>query len=94
MTRHSEIVTSSAASIKTYVDGNGPAVVLIPSYGRDAGDDFVSLTAAASILLLVVSFGRGVHQPLGGRVGVVVTVDHRLGEPVEIRLRAQPGLRQ
>jgi hypothetical protein len=69
-------------------------VVVIPFYGRDGGDDFESLTAAASTLLLVVSFGRGVHQPLGRRVGVIVAVDHCFGEPVEIRLRAQSRLRQ
>ncbi|WP_406813960.1 hypothetical protein [Mycobacterium sp. M23085] len=39
MSRHSEIITAGAGSIETYVDGTGPTVVLIPSYGRDGGDD-------------------------------------------------------
>lgn len=34
MNRHSEIVTNEAVSIETYVDGDGPDVVVIPSYGR------------------------------------------------------------
>ncbi|OBF50011.1 hypothetical protein A5756_22635 [Mycobacterium sp. 852002-53434_SCH5985345] len=44
MTRH--VVTTAQASIDTVVDGHGPAVVVIPSYGRDAGGDFDALTAA------------------------------------------------
>jgi pimeloyl-ACP methyl ester carboxylesterase len=44
VTRH--IVTSGQASIDTRVDGNGPPVLVIPSYGRDAGPDFDPLTAA------------------------------------------------
>lgn len=42
MTRH--VVTTAQASIDTRVDGTGPAVVVIPSYGRDAGGDFDALT--------------------------------------------------
>jgi pimeloyl-ACP methyl ester carboxylesterase len=45
MTRHSEIVTLGAVSIETYIDGRGPAVVILPSYGRDGGRDFDPLTA-------------------------------------------------
>lgn len=44
MTRH--IVTSGRVSLDTSVDGDGPAVVIIPSYGRDAGPDFDALTSA------------------------------------------------
>ena len=35
MTRH--IVRTNQASIDTSVDGHGPVVVVVPSYGRDAG---------------------------------------------------------
>lgn len=45
MTRHNEIVRAGASSIETYVDGDGPAVVILPSYGRDGGLDFDPLTA-------------------------------------------------
>jgi len=47
MNRRSEIVSAGAASIETYVDGHGPAVVIIPSYGRDGGEDFELLSAAS-----------------------------------------------
>ncbi len=39
MSRHSEMVTAGEVSIERYVDGNGPDVVVLPSYGRDGGDD-------------------------------------------------------
>ncbi|MBV8723445.1 MAG: alpha/beta hydrolase, partial [Candidatus Eremiobacteraeota bacterium] len=48
MTRRSEIVTAGPVSIETYVDGDGPDVVILPSYGRDGGDDFDPVTAALS----------------------------------------------
>jgi hypothetical protein len=31
MNRHSEMACTGAASIETYVDGDGPAIVVIPS---------------------------------------------------------------
>jgi pimeloyl-ACP methyl ester carboxylesterase len=45
MNRHTETVTAGAVSIATYIDGHGPAVVILPSYGRDGGRDFDPLTA-------------------------------------------------
>lgn len=67
MSRHSEIVTSGTASIETYVDGHGPAVVIIPSYGRDGGEDFDPVSAA------LVDAGYTVLRPqprgVGGSVG-------------------------
>ena len=45
MTRHGEIVTTGPVSIETYIDGDGPDVVVLPSYGRDGGDDFDPFTA-------------------------------------------------
>jgi pimeloyl-ACP methyl ester carboxylesterase len=44
--RHSEFVTTDAVTIETYVDGTGPDVVILPSYGRDGGEDFDTFTAA------------------------------------------------
>jgi pimeloyl-ACP methyl ester carboxylesterase len=46
VTRHGEIVTAGPVSIETYIDGDGPDVVVLPSYGRDGGDDFDPFTAA------------------------------------------------
>jgi pimeloyl-ACP methyl ester carboxylesterase len=45
VTRYSEIVTAGPVSIETYIDGDGPDVVVLPSYGRDGGDDFDPFTA-------------------------------------------------
>jgi hypothetical protein len=42
MTRRSEIVATRTASIETYIDGHGPAIVILPSYGRDGGRDLIS----------------------------------------------------
>jgi pimeloyl-ACP methyl ester carboxylesterase len=44
VTRHS--VANGQVTIDTCVDGNGPAVVVVPSYGRNAGPDFDPLTTA------------------------------------------------
>jgi pimeloyl-ACP methyl ester carboxylesterase len=46
MTRRSSLVAAGPVSIETYIDGDGPDVVVLPSYGRDGGDDFDQLTAA------------------------------------------------
>ena len=38
------IVDSTQASIEVYIEGQGPTVVIVPSYGRDGGADFDALT--------------------------------------------------
>jgi hypothetical protein len=50
MNRQPEIVTTGLGSIETYLDGDGdgPDIVILPSYGRDGGADFDSFTAALS----------------------------------------------
>lgn len=42
----SQFVRSGAANIRVLVQGSGPAVVIIPSYGRDGGDDFNRISSA------------------------------------------------
>jgi pimeloyl-ACP methyl ester carboxylesterase len=81
VSRRSEIVTLDGRSIETYIDGSGPTVVIIPSYGRDAGDDFDLFTAA------LVDAGyrvlrpqpRGIGQSSGPMADVVLD---DLGEDV------------
>lgn len=74
MTQDSEIVTAGAVSIETYVDGAGPTVLVIPSYGRDGGDDFEPFTAA----LLDAGYRvlrpqpRGIGKSTGPMTGVAV----------------------
>ena len=46
MNRHGEMVAAGRVTIETYVDGDGPVVVILPSYGRDGGDDFEPIAAA------------------------------------------------
>ncbi|GAA4842261.1 hypothetical protein [Saccharopolyspora rosea] len=46
MNRHNDVVTTGAVSIETYIDGTGPDVVTLPSYGRDSGEDFNTFTTA------------------------------------------------
>ncbi|MDE3204516.1 MAG: alpha/beta hydrolase [Acidobacteriota bacterium] len=62
MSRHSEIITSGPVTIETYLDGQrspgqGPDVVVLPSYGRDGGEDFDALAAA------LASAGHRVLRP-------------------------------
>lgn len=53
MTRHSEITTRGDVRVETYLDGPAAAgrrqdVVVLPSYGRDGGEDFDAFAAAAA----------------------------------------------
>ena len=81
MNRHSEMVCAGAVSIETYVDGDGPAVVVIPSYGRDSGEDFEPFSAA------LVAAGYRVLRPqprgVGLSTGPMTGVDLRgLGDDI------------
>jgi pimeloyl-ACP methyl ester carboxylesterase len=63
MSSRTEIVAAGPASIETYVDGDGPDVVILPSYGRDGGHDFDPITAA------LASAGYRVLRPQPRGVG-------------------------
>lgn len=43
--RTSEIVSGNGVTIETYVQGSGPAIVMLPSTGRDGGEDFDDVAA-------------------------------------------------
>ena len=43
--RHSELVRGDGVVIETYVQGSGPAIVMLPSSGRDGGEDFDAVAA-------------------------------------------------
>jgi len=83
MTRHSQIVTTGDVSIETYLDGegDGPDVVLLPSYGRDGGDDFDPLTAAlaGAGYHVLRPQPRGIAQSAGPMTGVTL---QDLGEDI------------
>ena len=71
--RNIEVVDDGEVRIETYVDGGGPALVVLPSYGRDGGEDFDAFTA------LVVKAGWRVLRPqprgVAGSRGPMVGVD-------------------
>ena len=46
--RQSEIVRENGVEIETYIDGDGPAFVILPSYGRDGGEDYDDITVRLS----------------------------------------------
>ena len=72
MNRRGETIAAGASSVETYVDGQGPAVVIVPSYGRDGGEDSDSLSDA------VVDAGYRVLRPqprgVAGSVGPITGV--------------------
>jgi len=72
--RTSEVVTAGEVTIETYVDGSGPDVVLLPSYGRDGGDDFDPLTAALADagFRVLRPQPRGIAQSAGPMTGVTL----------------------
>lgn len=72
MIRQSEIVAAGAVSIETYIDGRGPAIVILPSYGRDGGPDFDPLTTrlAQSGYRVLRPQPRGIAASSGPMTGV------------------------
>ena len=71
--RNSEIVSEGDVRIETYVDGSGPALVVLPSYGRDGAEDFDKFTD------LVVKAGWTVVRPqprgIAGSIGPMIRMD-------------------
>ena len=43
-TRKGAIVRRGSVEVETYLDGAGPALVILPSYGRDGGEDYDDIT--------------------------------------------------
>ena len=43
--RRSEIIHRNGVTVETYIDGDGSSFVILPSYGRDGGEDYDDLTA-------------------------------------------------
>ncbi|MBV9796111.1 MAG: alpha/beta hydrolase [Actinobacteria bacterium] len=76
MRRRSEIVAVGPASIETWVDGDDghPDLVILPSYGRDGGDDFDPFTAAvtAAGYRVLRPQPRGIARSTGPMTGVTL----------------------
>ncbi len=83
---HSEFVQRSGVNLEVYVQGRGPALIVLPSYGRDGGSDFdrfASRVSTAGFLVL-----RPQPRGIAGSVGVMdgVTV-HDLADDVAMVIR-------
>ena len=74
MIRKGELTRAGAVSIETYIDGDGPAVVVLPSYGRDGGDDFDPFTTAlaGSGFRVLRPQPRGIGRSVGPMTGIVL----------------------
>ena len=84
--RHSEMVTfteksGDTVSIETFVEGSGPAIVMLPSSGRDGGVDFdvVAARLAAAGYTVLRPQPRGMMGSTGPMQGVSL---HRLADDV------------
>ncbi|NEB93511.1 hypothetical protein [Streptomyces bauhiniae] len=80
MTHHqrTEIVTNERSGVEVLIEGAGPPVALVPSYGRDGGadfDDFAEHVAAGGFTVIW-------PQPRGtaGSTGVVGATWPHLGD--------------
>lgn len=62
------------SSIMTFVDGAGPALVILPSYGRDGGEDYDDITARAvgDRWRVLRPQSRGVLGSVGPMAGVTL----------------------
>lgn len=88
--RRSEVVSANGVTIETYVQGTGPAVVVLPSTGRDGGEDFddVAARVAAAGFKVLRPQPRGIAGSTGPMAGVslhhlagdVALVIERLGD--------------
>ncbi len=92
MDRDSQIVRRPAVEIETYVDGSGPALVILPSYGRDGGEDYDDIIArvAQGGWLVLRPRPRGVAGSSGPMTGVTL---HDLADDVAAVIRDLGGRR-
>ena len=88
--RRSEIVGDDGVEIEAYVDGDGPACVILPSYGRDGGKDYDDITGrlAAAGWKVLRPQPRGVAGSKGPMTGQTL---HDLANDVAMCIRALGG---
>ena len=84
--RTSEMVTQGDVAIETYVEGSGPAIVMLPSTGRDGGEDFDGVAArlAGAGFKVLRPQPRGIGKSTGPMQGVSL---HQLGDDVAMVIR-------
>jgi pimeloyl-ACP methyl ester carboxylesterase len=88
--RRSVLVTEGPVTIETYVQGQGPAIVMLPSTGRDGGEDFDAVAArlAAAGFTVLRPQPRGIAGSTGPMEGVSL---HGLGDDVALVIRRLGG---
>lgn len=80
---HSVMVTQGDVGIETYVQGSGPAIVMLPSAGRDGGTDFDEV--AASLQDAGYTVLRPQPRGAAGSVGPMQGVSlHQFGDDVAL----------
>ena len=79
--RTSVMVGGNGVIIETYVEGHGSAVVMLPSTGRDGGDDFDAVAAylAGAGLKVLRPQPRGIAGSTGPMTSISL---HQLGDDV------------
>ena len=90
MGRTGEMVRTGAVAIETYVEGDGPTLVILPSYGRDGGADYDDITvrAARAGWRVLRPQPRGVAGSRGPMTGVTL---HDLADDVAAVIRTLGG---
>lgn len=85
--QESEVVRGDGVEIETYVDGQGPAFVILPSYGRDGGEDYDDITArlVTAGWLVLRPQPRGIAGSTGAMTGLTL---HDLAGDVALVIRA------
>ncbi len=84
--RRNQRLDGSNVTIEVYVDGDGPGLVVLPSYGRGAGDDFgafASMVSAAGFRVLRPE-PRGIAGSRGQMEGISL---HDLANDVALVIR-------
>ena len=82
-----EIVRRNGIEIETIIDGEGPPFVILPSYGRDGGEDYDDLTArlVEARWKVLRPQPRGVMRSRGPTTGQTL---HDLADDVAMCVRA------
>lgn len=88
MTRRTVLVPAGPATIETVIEGTGPALVMLPSLGRDGWEDFDAVAAmlAAGGLTVLRPQPRGIGASTGPMVGASL---HDLAADIAAVIRAQ-----
>jgi pimeloyl-ACP methyl ester carboxylesterase len=88
--RRSEFVHGTNVTLEVYVDGTGPALVVLPSYGRDGGEDFdyFARRVGAAGFTVLRPQPRGIAGSKGNLEGVTM---HDLAADIALVIRQLGG---